>query len=114
MMKDRIYKFTGMLFVIAICSNGFGQQNDTTRSTSSADADVVDLTGQAVRITIEAEKPRVNIIADRIKPEFDMMNLDRSYMRELTGVGEKILVIDSKAQIKDDKIDVKKIVNRSR
>ena len=38
--------------------------------------DFVDLTGDAVRITIEPDRPRVNIIADRIKPEFDMMNLE--------------------------------------
>ena len=114
MIKEKTYVFTILLFVLTISANVFGQRNDTTRTTSSGDVDVVDLTGEAVRITIEAEKPRVNIIADRIKPEFDMMNLDRSFMRELTGVGEKILVIDPKAQIKDDKIDVKKIVNRSR
>ena len=76
--------------------------------------DFVDLTGEAVRITIEPERPRVNIIADRIKPEFDMMNLERSYLPELTGKGEKIVVVDPKARIRDDLIEIKKIINRSR
>ena len=76
--------------------------------------DYVDLTGDAVRITIEPERPRVNIIADRIKPEFDMMNLERSYLPELTGKGEKIVVVDPKDRTKDDRIEIKKIVNRSR
>jgi TonB family protein len=76
--------------------------------------DFVDLTGEAVRITIEPERPRVNIIADRIKPEFDMMNLQRSYLPELTGKGEKIVVVDPKARMKDDMIEIKKIINRSR
>jgi protein TonB len=76
--------------------------------------DYVDLTGEAVRITIEPERPRVNIIADRIKPEFDMMNLQRSYLPELTGKGERIVVVDPKARIRDDLIEIKKIINRSR
>lgn len=76
--------------------------------------DFVDLTGQAVRITIEPDRPRVNIIADRIKPQFDMMNLDRSFIPELTGSGEKIIVVDPKAHVRDDRIDIKKVVNRSR
>ena len=74
----------------------------------------MDLTGEAVRITIEPERPRVNIIADRIKPEFDMMNLERSFLPELTGKGEKIVIVDPKNQVKDDMIDINQIVNRSR
>ena len=87
-----------------------------TVSTASTDdpGDFVDLTGDAVRITIEPERPRVNIIADRIKPEFDMMNLERSYRPELTGKGEKIVVVDPKARTSDDLIEIKKIINRSR
>lgn len=83
-------------------------------STSEEPGDFVDLTGEAVRITIEPERPRVNIIADRIKPEFDMMNLERSFLPELTGKGEKIVVVDPKARISDDQIDIENIINRSR
>jgi TonB family protein len=83
-------------------------------SASSEPGDFVDLSGEAVRITIEPERPRVNIIADRIKPEFDMMNLERSFLPELTGKGEKIVVVDSKARARDDLIDIKMIINRSR
>jgi len=83
-------------------------------STSGDPGDFVDLTGEAVRITIEPERPRVNIIADRIKPEFDMMNLERSFLPELTGKGEKIVVVDPKARERDDLIDINMIINRSR
>jgi TonB family protein len=86
----------------------------TTSTPADDSGDFVDLTGEAVRITIEPERPRVNIIADRIKPEFDMMNLERSYLPELTGKGEKIVVVNPKARIGDDLIDIKKITNRSR
>jgi hypothetical protein len=87
---------------------------DVSTGDTGDTGDFVDLTGEAVRITIEPERPRVNIIADRIKPEFDMMNLERSYLPELTGKGEKIVVVDPKAGIRDDLIDIKKIINRSR
>ena len=83
-------------------------------STGGDQGNFVDLTGEAVRITIEPERPRVNIIADRIKPEFDMMNLERSFLPELTGKGEKIVIVDPKNQVKDDMIDINQIVNRSR
>ena len=76
--------------------------------------DFVDLTGDAIRIQIEPDRPRVNIIADRIKPEFDMMDLERSFLDELTGGGERIVIIDPKAQFKDEKIEIDKIVNKSR
>jgi hypothetical protein len=93
----------------------YSQQADTTAVQSGENVgDFVDLTGEAVRITIEPEKPRVNIIADRIKPEFDMMDLDRSYIKELTGGGEKTVVLDQKSAFKDEEIDIKKILNKSR
>lgn len=76
--------------------------------------DFVDLTGDAIRIQIEPDRPRVNIIADRIKPEFDMMDLERSFMEELTGGGERVVIVDPKAQFKDEKIEIDKIVNKSR
>ena len=116
-MKRFFLIFPSLVFIIAFYSIGFGQTSDTTATTASTTEEVgdfVDLTGEAVRITIEPEKPRVNIIADRIKPEFDMMNMQRSFRSELTGSGEKIVVADPKASIKNDKIDVKKILNRSR
>jgi hypothetical protein len=113
-MKRFISIMTGIFFVIIFSAIGFGQVSDTTATTDDDAGDFVDLTGDAVRITIEPERPRVNIIADRIKPDFDMMSLDRSYIPELTGKGEKIMIVDPKAPVRDDKIDVKKIVNRSR
>jgi TonB family protein len=90
------------------------QVSTSPQAATEDPGDFVDLTGDAVRITIEPERPRVNIIADRIKPEFDMMNLERSYLPELTGKGEKIVVVDPKARTKGDLIEIKKIVNRSR
>jgi TonB family protein len=90
---------------------GVVSQEETT---PPAGSDVVDLTGEAVIIKIEPERPRVNIIADRIKPEFDMMNLDRTFLPEITGASEKIIVVEPKARINYDEIDINKVLNRSR
>jgi hypothetical protein len=103
-----------LMLIISFAPLVYGQSSDTTAASGSETGDFVDLTGQAVRITIEPEKPRVNIIADRIKPEFDMMDLDRSYINDLAGGGERIILADPKSQFKEEEIDIEKILNRSR
>jgi hypothetical protein len=35
-------------------------------------------------------------------------------MKELTGEGERVVIVDPKAHFKDEKIEIDKIVNRSR
>jgi len=113
-MIRSVYLLIVLCMMLSLSSLVFAQASDTTATSVDDVGDFVDLTGQAVRITIEPEKPRVNIIADRIKPEFDMMDLDRTYMKELTGGGEKTVVVDQKSQFKDEEIDIKKILNKSR
>ncbi len=81
--------------------------------TPAGGADVVDLTADAVIITAEPDRPRVNIISDRIKPEFDNINLEKSFMPELLGRAERIVIVKrSKEEIKP--IDIKQILNRTR
>ena len=104
-MRRFLCFFTFLLMMMIFSSLVYGQEADTTAVQGGESVgDFVDLTGEAVRITIEPEKPRVNIIADRIKPEFDMMDLDRSYIKELTGGGEKTVVLDQKSAFKDEEI----------
>ena len=81
--------------------------------TSASGADVVDLTADAVLITAEPDRPRVNIISDRIKPEFDNINLEKSFVPELLGRAERIVIVKrSKEEI--NPIDIKQILNRTR
>lgn len=81
--------------------------------TSSSGDDVVDLTADAVIIKAEPDRPRVNIISDRIKPEFDNINLEKSFVPELLGRAERIVIVQrSKEEIKP--IDIKQILNRTR
>ena len=113
-MIRSLHFLTLILMVMIFSTLCLGQSYDSTATSGGDVGDFVDLTGEAVRITIEPEKPRVNIIADRIKPEFDMMDLDRSYMKDLTGGGESIMLADPKSEFKEEEIDIKKILNRSR
>jgi len=76
--------------------------------------DVVDLTGSAVIIKAEPDRPRVNIISDRIKPEFDNINLEKSFVPELLGKAERIVIIKATSEKEVESIDVKNILNRSR
>lgn len=103
-----------LFFILLISGNVFGQSADTTVTDAAPVGDFVDLSGQAVIIKVEAEKPRVNIISDRIKPEFGNVNLDKSFLPELTGEGEKIVVIEQNKQQAIKPIEVEKIINKVR
>ena len=110
-----------IFFVFSLSVNLFCQTADTTAapaapvpSTSGA-GDIVDLSQEAVIIKVEPERPRVNIFAERIKPQFDDINLDKSFMNELTGKGEKVIISDEQSvSEKFHVIDVEKILNRTR
>lgn len=108
-----IYTSLFLLFVLQICA--LSQVSDTTAAqVPSGPADVVDLTGQAVIIKAEPDRPRVNIIADRLKPTFDTINLEKSFYDELLGKSERIIVLDKSTEKEFEQIDVEKILNKIR
>ena len=115
-MSRKIYRILISLLLILMTETLLGQTTDTTRTrASAASGTVVDLTGEAVMIKAEPERPRVNIIADRIKPEFENINLERTFIPELLGKGEKIVIIGR--PLNDDqieRIDVEKTIAKSR
>ncbi|MBD3225984.1 MAG: hypothetical protein GF313_14750 [Caldithrix sp.] len=76
------------------------------------EGEVTELGEQVIRVTIE--KPQVTLFTDRIKPEFDDVHLDKSFMREIVGKGEK-LIVEDKSRSKDiPQIEVDKLVKRLR
>jgi TonB family protein len=87
---------------------------ETESYTPSASGDVVDLTAEAVIIKAEPDRPRVNIISDRIKPEFDNINLEKSFAPELLGRAERIVIIPRTDENELQTIDINQILNRSR
>ncbi|MEJ2052930.1 MAG: hypothetical protein P8X42_03330 [Calditrichaceae bacterium] len=56
----------------------------------------------------------MTIISDRIKPEFDDVHLDKSFMSEITGEGEKfIFKVETKFEAKK-RIDTEKLIRKTR
>ncbi len=113
-MHCRFFYFTILVFIVGTGALT-AQSRDTTATTTGGENQIIDLSGQATIIKVEPEKPRVNIFSDRIKPEFDEVHLRRSFMNELTGKGEKIVVktaVERKG--KPEYIDIDKVVNKSR
>ena len=68
-------------------------QEDSTYTPAPV-GDEVDLSGVAIEIKIEPDRPRVTIYSERIKPEFDTVDLEKSFMPELIGKGERMEVAD--------------------
>ena len=107
----KIYSFIKCLLFGAIfmyTSAAFGQSADTTRAPINP-SDIVEA-GEAI-IKIEVEKPQVQLFSQRIKPEFDEVNLEKSFVKEIIDAGQTI-----KVETKNDKkrIDIKKLLNRNR
>ena len=84
------------------------------RQPAAPSGEVVDLSGAAVRIKAEPDRPRVNIISDRIKPKFDNINLDKSFLPELKGEGEHIVIRKLEPEEQFETIEVKNLLNKSR
>jgi len=115
MSRIRIIAFTLFLFIL-LTNLCYAQATDTTTTdvASPGGSDFVDLSGEAVIIKAEPERPRVNIISDRIKPEFVTIDLEKSFLPELTGRGERIVVIPRRQEHEIQLIDIAKTLNRSR
>ena len=100
--------FTMVLFV----ANSFAQASDSTQVQNNSQQDDIVEAGEAI-IKIEVEKPQVQLFSQRIKPEFDEVNLEKSFIREIIDEGQT-LKIQSTSDKKNDIIDIKKLLNRNR
>ncbi|MCB0284334.1 MAG: hypothetical protein KDF60_17250 [Calditrichaeota bacterium] len=64
-------------------------------------------------IQIQVEKPQVQLFSQRIKPEFDEVNLEKSFVKEILDEGQT-LKITSNDKSEKRRIDLKTIVNKNR
>jgi hypothetical protein len=100
--------------VILICAFANAQPDS---SYTEPVGDYVDLSGTAIEIKIEPDRPRITLFKKRIEPEFGTVDLDKSFMPELLGKGERIeLVEDSERQnpATVEAIDIKSALNKPR
>ena len=110
-MSRNLFTFFIVIGLMIVSGSAFAQVPD---SMATGGGDIVDLTQEAVIIKAEPDRPRVNIIADRIKPEFDNINLDKSFLHEILGRGERIVIVDRRREEDIPIINIEKILNRSR
>ena len=113
-MKNKTFFIkTFFLIYFAVPFIVHAQVSDTTQvSPTFAEDDIINLEAHEIKITIE--KPQVTIISNRIKPEFDDVHLDKSFLSEITGEGEKfIFKVESKFEAKQ-RIDVDILIKKTR
>jgi len=75
-----------VLIIFLFCCIGFGYSQELqNRNTSN---EIIELKTTEIKITVE--KPGVILFSERIKPEFDDVNLEKSFIKEITGEAEVI------------------------
>jgi hypothetical protein len=118
---SRLRNIIILFLFVFIFSNIFVQAQDTSavRSTnepvgSGTTGDVVDLTETAIEIKLEPDRPLVQIMSVRLKPEFDDVNLEKSFIPELIGKGEHITVLEDRKLEEEEIIDSEKMINKKR
>ena len=105
-----------LLLFMFIFNNLYGQATDSsvveedTEYTPGDPGDVVDLTAEAIEIKLEPDRPLVQIMSVRLKPEFDDINLEKSFIPELLGKGEEISVFEKK----EDEYEELEVINRDK
>ncbi len=113
MKKNMFTLYTLFLICFILPLTIRAQVSDTTQvSPTFAEDEIISLEAQEIKITVE--KPQVTIISDRIKPEFDDVHLDKSFLSEITGEGEKfIFKVEGKFEARQ-RIDINKLVKKTR
>jgi hypothetical protein len=111
-----MYKFTIMLGLILLTFGGYAQQ-DSTYVSEGPVGDAVDMSDRVIEIKLEPDRPRVTIFSSRIQPEFDTVDLEKSFMPELLGRGERIELVETnqkKPVTTMQSIDIDKVLNKPR
>ena len=97
-------------FVLVL--NTHAQAVDPVQATNQVDEGDIVEAGESI-IKIEVEKPQVQLFSQRIKPEFDEVNLEKSFRKEILDEGQSVKII-SQVSEETNRIDIKKLLNRKR
>ena len=99
--------FIGFLFIITDTASA--QYADTL---AYGNDEVVELTTAEIKITIET--PQVTLYSSRVTPEFDDVHLEKSFKKEITGLGETFVFKQGSQDKITTRIDVGKIIKKLR
>ena len=89
----------------------FSQNSNTQQSQDNAGT-VIELETKDIKVVVE--KPQVTLFSDRIKPNFDQVKMQKSFIPEIVGAGENFVIRDKSTDRSAYVIDIKKIVNKQR
>ncbi len=105
-----------LLVLFAICGylfftpdSSFAQAPD---STTISNDQIVELGTTEIKIKIET--PQVKLFSSRIKPEFDDVHLDKSFVKEIVGSGESFVFKKDITDKPTTRIDINKILKKLR
>ncbi len=99
--------FIGFLFIIPDTASA--QSADTL---AYGEDEVVELTTAEIKIKIET--PQVTLYSSRVTPEFDNVHLEKSFKKEITGLGEMFVFKQGSQDKTTTRIDVSTIIKKLR
>ncbi len=107
----RVLKFMlfSLLLLAGFTIRAYAQNAD---SLQVGNQQVIELGVQEIKISIEA--PQVKLFTERIKPDFDDIHLDKSFIKEIVGQGEKFVVQKKSVASEPERIDVEKLLKKIR
>lgn len=109
-MKKEIVLSVVFLGLFLICPTSVFSQNGNAANT--ADDEVIELGTAEIKVKIET--PQVKLYSSRIKPEFDAVHLEKSFKKEITGLGEtfEIKALNRKNTV--TRIEIDKLLKKVR
>jgi hypothetical protein len=110
------YFLLSVVFLVIFPLMVLGQQADSLRNNraqTQTTGDIIEL--GVTEIKIKAEAPQVKLFNARIKPEFDNVNLEKSFQKEIVGEGEQLIFQEIKSNdAAEEMIDVNKMLTKLR
>lgn len=98
--------FLGLLFFCPDFSPAQAVDN-----AANTDDEVIELGTAEIKVKIET--PQIKLFSSRIKPEFDDVHLEKSFLREITGLGETFEIKQMNTDI-SKRINIDKILKKLR
>lgn len=112
-MKNKLNLVLYIFIIILIYSaSAFSQDANNQQQNQEATGDIIEL--QATEIKVVIEKPQVTLFSDRIKPNFDEVQMQKSFIPEIVGAGENFIIKDKSSDRNYYVIDTQKITNKQR
>lgn len=92
--------------------SAFSQNANTAQQNQDNTGDIIELKTTEIKVVVE--KPQVTLFSDRIKPNFDQVKMQKSFIPEIVGAGENFIIREKSTDRSSYVIDIKKIINKQR